>query len=474
MSIPKPVTVDRRDAIKLGAGAVAGLAAGLAKSAPAIGGRSRPNILILCTDQQHRDTIAADGCRYVTTPGQDRLAELGVTFRAGYSTNPICSPARSSIFTGRMPCETGVWANGQGIHESVPNIGQWLSEQAGYETIYTGKWHIPASQTAEIPGFRVPVIGLSGQGNLGDSSISLGCEGYLRNHDPDEPFCLVASFLQPHDICQWLRTNQANVDDLRYPEIASDLPPLPANFAINPDEPPEIAKRRSGNEPTKGGWSELHWRYYRWCYFRMIEQVDMEIARVVRALEESGQAENTLICMVSDHGEGLGHHQMVRKNFLFDEAANVPFQLAFPGHGRAGVVDLTTPVSHADIVPTICDYVGIDAPPHIRGKSLRPLLEGDSLNRDYIVSEVSAGPFGRMVRTERYKYMDYIGLPTQEWRPGTEQLFDMQADPGETRNLAASQEHADTLGDHRRMLAEWEDRIVFAPTLPEERMWPRG
>lgn len=473
--------VTRRDALKIGAGAVASLTGGLTfgrspvsadgRGTRAIGRQTPPNVVLIITDQQHRDTIAALGCRYAATPGQDRLVEAGVSFLRCYSSNPICSPARSSIFTGRMASETGVWTNGLAIHPSVPNIGQWLSEQAGYETVYTGKWHLPGSRTPSIPGFRVPVTGLGGQGNLGDTSVSLACEGFLRNRTSDAPFLLVASFLQPHDICQWLRTNQANVDEVRYPEITDELPPLPDNFAIGPDEAPAVTRRRQGNEPVPGGWSELHWRYYRWSYFRMIEQVDAEIGRVLRALEESGQAGSTLVLVVSDHGEGMGHHQMVRKNFLYDEAAAVPLLVSFPGRARAGAVDDRHPVSQLDIVPTICDYAGVEAPPLQRGQSLRPLLEGEDLDREFIVSEISAGPFARMVRTERHKYLEYIERPSQ---PPYEQLFDMIADPGETTNLVGGAEAAGTLGEHRRMLAQWEASLELAPGLPEDRVWPKG
>jgi len=459
-------TVTRRQALKLGAAGVASLGVGSAAGAPAIGGESRPNVLLIVTDQQHRDTIAATGCPHVVTPGQDRLCGRGVAFRHSYSSNPICSPARSSIFTGRAASETGVFENGRGIHRSIPNLGQWLSDRAGYDTVYTGKWHVPGGRTHKIPGFDVPITGLGGQGNLCDTSVSLGCEGFLRNRRGRKPFCLVASFLQPHDICQWLRTNQANVDQLRYPEIADELPPLPDNFAPGPDESAAVRERRQRNEPGTGRWSKLHWRYYLWSYYRMIEQVDAEIARVHRALEESGQAENTLVILVSDHGEGLARHQMVRKNLLYDEAAAVPFLVSFPGQVASGVTNNTHPVSQLDIVPTICDYAGVDAPAKQCGRSLRPLLDGrPDWNREYVVTEISAsGHFARMVRTDRYKYIKYADHPG-------EQLFDMLADPGETRNLAPRAESASELNAHRKLLDTWESHLTLAPNLPEDRVW---
>lgn len=465
----------RRDALRIGAATTAALAAGAGfgpkrasaqVKVPAVGKKTPPNVLLIVTDQQHADTLGSGGCAHVATPGQDHLAARGVRFPRCYSTNPICSPARSSIFTGRMASETGVFENGRPIHPSVPNLGQWLSEQAGYETVYTGKWHLPGTRTKQIPGFRVPVTGISGQGNLCDTSVSLGCEGFLRNRGSDRPFLLVASFLQPHDICQWLRINLRD-GELRYPELLDALPPLPGNFDPGPDEAEVLRQMRRQNEPGAGRWSQRHWQYYLWSYYRMIEQLDAEIARVHRALEESGQAENTLVMLVSDHGEGLARHAMVRKNFLYDESARVPFLVSFAGRAAEGPV-CSEPVSQLDMVSTICDYAGIDAPPLARGRSLRPVLEqSGTLDREFVVAELSHDHFARMVRTERFKYIRYAGEPV-------EQLFDMRADPGETTNLARDARFAADLAAHRRMLDRWERGLALAPDLPEDRVWRAG
>jgi arylsulfatase A-like enzyme len=136
-----------------------------------------------------------------------------------------------------------------------------------------------------------------------------------------------------------------------------------------------------------------------------------------------------------------------------------------PGRVAEGAVDNVHPVSQLDIVPTICDYVGIDPPPNQRGRSLRPLLDGGGdPRRSFVVSEISAGHFARMVRTDRYKYIKYAGEPV-------EQLFDLEADPGETTNLAVQARFAGELKAHRRLLAEWEGRLTLAPSLPDDRIW---
>ena len=463
-------TISRRNVLKAGLGGAAALSAPtvLTGAPRPAGKKGGPNVLLIMTDQQHIDTVARRGCGHVKTPGLDRLCRDGVTFNLSHSTDPVCSPARSSLWTGRMPSETGVYTNGRPIDKSVPNVGQWFGAKTNYETIYVGKWHLPSSFTHNIPGFTVLTPGVSGQGNLGDTSTSRACEGYLRNRSKDRPFLMVASFFQPHDICQWLRINQHDPGRLRYPQLADELPPLPPNFAFDPNEPDRVARSRDGNEPgvKKGKWSELHWRYYIWSYYRHIEMVDAEIARLLAALHETGHAEDTLILFTSDHGEGLGHHQMVRKNFLYDESVKVPLIASFPGRAKADTVDETHLASGLDIVPTVCDYVGIDAPPNMRGRSLRPVMEGRAGDwRPYVAAEI--GHAGRMIRSQRYKYITYRGDPV-------EQLFDMQADPGEKKNIAGQPKLATVLADHRKMLADWQRGLSRPPSAPPEGAWPQG
>jgi len=454
--------MDRRRFLKagaLGAAAIAG-GANAAVSAPAVHTDRRPNVLLVITDQQGLDTISALGCDHVRTPAMDQLAGRGVSFACSHSTNPLCSPARSSLFTGRPTLETGVVVNGLPIRESIPNLGQWLGRE-GYETTYVGKWHVPQSFPATMPGFTVIPAGLGGQGELGDSAVSRACEGYLRNRTKSDPFFLVASFLQPHDVCQFVSMHTAGIDALPFEGIEGELPPLPANHQFDPREPEKVKRGR------KVSWSELTWRYYLWSYYRMVEMVDAEVGRVLDALEGSGQAENTLVVFTADHGEGRGRHQMVTKNYLYDEAVKVPLVVSFPGRAQEDAQDNEHLVSGVDVVPTVCDYAGLKSPPDQRGRSLRPLLEGKSPEwTEMVAAEVQRD--GRMIRTERYKYIVYHDDPV-------EQLFDMIDDPGETRNLAETSGHAGALEDHRKLLRDWEARLDVAPvTLPAPWQKPKA
>jgi len=411
----------------------------------------RPNFLYIITDQQGLDTLSAYGCRGVKTPHLDRLAARGVSFIESHSTNPVCSPARSSLFTGRMSSETGVVKNGLPIREGVPNVGQWLGRE-GYEAVYVGKWHLPQSYTKSIPGFSVIPAGNNGHGTLLDRSVSKVCQGFLHNRDSAKPFVLVASFLQPHDVCQWTSMHKKAPDELPYPQIADELPPLPSNFNFDPREPAGVASQR---QRQKTNWSELQWRYYVWSYYRMVEEVDAEIGRVLDTLEGSGLAENTVVVFTSDHGEGRGRHQMIVKNYLYEEALKVPLIFSCPGRIAEGVQDRTHLVSGVDVMDTVCDFAGVKPPPHITGGNLRPLLEKRVVEwREFAMAEVKlTGPKpGFAIRTPDYKYITYHEDPV-------EQLFDMRDDPGETKNLAPEGKYTDTLQDHRKLLRECRSRL---------------
>jgi len=409
---------------------------------------SCPNILFVTTDQQHIDTIAAAGCPHVSTPNIDRLVREGVSFSQSYSTNPLCSPARSSWFTGRPTLETGVVVNDRAIRSDIPNIGQWLGTR-GYEPVYVGKWHVPQAWPVAVPGFTTIPAGHGGAGNIGDGAIARATQGWIRNRSGSAPFFLTVNFLQPHDICQFVSMHQNAPDKIPYDGLEDVLPELPANFGYDPREPEPVAKKR------RWAWTARQWRYYLWSYYRQIEMVDAELGRVLEALDDSPYARNTLVIFTSDHGEGCAHHQQALKNLLYDEAARVPFVVWCPDRVRQNECDREHLVSGLDIMSTVCDYAGLEPPPDVRGRSLRPLLEGTTTDcREFVAAEVTQT--GRMIRTQDYKYVVYQDDPVA-------QLFDMKEDPGETRNLADEAKYADVLAEHRRLLREWEAGLDPAP-----------
>lgn len=424
-------------------------AAGLALPAVAAPRAARPNFLFIVADQLGFDALSAQGCPDVRTPNLDRLLARGTSFQLGHSPSPVCSPARSSMFTGRMPVETGVVVNSLAIRPDLPTMGSWL-RKAGYDTAYCGKWHLPEGYPREIEGFDILPVG-AGQGDICDRLVSRNCAAFLRNRKSEQPFLLVSSFLEPHDICYWaIEAKNLVPVELPFPQLAGQLPKLPPNFGVFPKAPARLA-----GTTFRGFASEEQWRYYIHVYYRMVEMLDADVGRVLDALEEAGLAEDTVVVFTSDHGEGRGRHNHVQKWYPYEEAVRVPFFVSCPGRLPTGVRDETHLVSHVDILPTLCEMAGIEPPPMSVGRSLAPLLTGKAVDwRDHLVCEVQET--GRMVRTARYKFVRYAGDPVV-------QLFDMLEDPWETRNLAEEARFADTVRDHDRLLAEWPGRLTYAP-----------
>ena len=440
-------------ASSLAAAAWATPTAPAAKPDPGPAGAKKPNVLLILCDQLGLDAIAAHGSPDTRTPQLDRLIARGTTFLESHSTNPVCSPARSSLMTGCMPVETGVITNGRPIHRSRPNLGQWLGAR-GYETVYCGKWHLPGGYQAKIDGFHVLPAGKS-QGELGDTIVSNACAAWICNRTAAKPWLLVASFMQPHDICYWgnARANRMPPNlGLPFETLRARLPKLPPNHASRPKAPAKLDAR------CVRTYSEDMWRYYLYLYARHVEMLDADVGRLLRAVEASGQADNTLIVFTSDHGDGRGRHRHVSKWYPYDEAVKVPLVVSWPGHVPQGRKDTDHLVSGLDVLPTICDYAGADPPKAIAGRSVRPLLEGrDTPWRRFVVSEFMVD--GRMVRTRRYKYARLGDDPV-------EMLFDMRADPWETKNLYQDPAHAPALAEHRKLLAGFQKHLRTVPPTP--------
>jgi arylsulfatase A-like enzyme len=411
----------------------------------------RPNLLLIMTDQQTHDAMSNAGNPWLKTPAMDSLARTGTRFAETICPYPVCSPSRGSIFTGRMPHETGVRVNGKAIVPGMATMGE-VFQKAGYQTVYGGKWHLPKSFDG-MTSFE-KLIGGSGQGKDMDAPLGGACTDWLRRK-PQGPFLMVASFMNPHDVCQWIREHPGAHE---YAEIGK-YPPAPGNMAVDPLEPQAMQYHRSAGYDlmSKGvgiasQWRRDDFRHYMHDYYRMVEDVDVQVGRVLTALREAGLAENTVVCFTSDHGEGMGAHRWVQKASFYEESVRVPFLWSGPGITKQGHVDRASLTTLADILPTFCELAGVPAPPDMRGRSLAAALQGTPVERPFVVSELLYGDStreGRMLRTARHKYVVF----NNGARP--EQFFDLSLDPGETQNLARQPEHGGLLGEHRQLLKKW-------------------
>ena len=451
---------------------------------------TRPNVVLIITDQQTRATISAYGNERTRTPHMDRLAAGGVAFEKSYCASPLCSPGRASIVTGQMPHTAGVNVNDEPVRDGIANLGEIFS-RSGYETVWAGKWNLPESFPPEpdaiggfvnlewqrrpypsieqiIAGHANPVAAPAPYRDLGasmDADITDAAVRYLAE-PTGRPFLLVVSLYNPHDICFWIIDRDHDLLPAAPPD--APLPELPDNFDAVTDEPefvrwmrqaPAVVPDYGWNELRwTDNWDERHWRRYLYVYYRLVEMVDVQIGRVLGALSDAGLHDSTLVALTSDHGEGVAAHRWVTKQMLYEEPVTVPLVLRWPGIVPAGRFDRSHLASGVDVVPTLCDYAEVDVPEGLAGESLRPVIDDPALDgRDFVVAELQPHAFrmelkGRMLRTRRYKYMAFSAGADPEM------LFDLEADPLETVNLARSTGHEAVLAEHRALLNSWTNR----------------
>jgi arylsulfatase A-like enzyme len=412
------------------------------------------------TDQQQAAALSCAGNPFarhpgasphpdVRTPNLDALAARGTRFASAYTPFPLCTPARAALFSGRMPHTLGIMDNNQPVPERYreQTLGH-LFARAGYDSAYGGKWHV--TRIAMEEGFAFARIA-----GFNDNELPPAAIEFLRA-PRDRPFLLVASFDNPHNICEHSRNQPLPWGEVPLAPI-EECPNLPPNFGAGPYEPEALRTyaERAGKFRRRPGYTADRWRLLRHVYYRLVEKVDAQIGQILAALRETGQEENTLVVFTSDHGDMAGAHELNQKHSLYDESARVPLIVAGPGVAAGRVVD--TPVSLVDVLPTACDLAGVDAPDDLPGVTLRSALEGHDLERGPVIVESFWGneisnavsAHARCVVTAAHKYV------VHEWGEYREQLFDRTGDPGEQVNLALEARHRPLLSDCRRRLREW-------------------
>jgi len=429
----------------------------------------RPNLLLIITDQQRADMLSCAGNRYLKTPALDALAARGVRFERAYCANPVCVPSRFSMMTGVMPSRIGLEFNGQITnHVSSALFAHALGavfRDAGYDTVYGGKVHLPGAAPRGGPetyGFRRLTP------NQRDG-LATACADFLRQPH-DRAFLLVASFINPHDICYMAINAYAEAHGQKVfniPALAQALklppgltqdeflrtvcPPLPANFGLTFDEPPAVRESdwRLFRPYVQTHWTAEQWRLHRWAYARLTERVDAQIGVVLAALRESGHDRDTVVVFTSDHGDMDASHHLEHKSMPYEEAIHVPLILSGPGVSATGRVDRTHLISTGlDLIPTLCDLAGITTPAGLKGRSIKPLASSGAAE-SWRTNLVIENERSRILRGERYKYAVYDSGAHREL------LLDLEQDPGEMRNLADDPAHRSLLERERAQLEAW-------------------
>ena len=451
----------------------------------------KPNILMFITDGHRADCLGCYGNKTLQTPNIDALSQDGVRFTRSFCAHTVSMPTRASIFTGRYPHVHGVWANGVPLARTEITLPQILAEN-GYRTCASGKIHFQPQQAPEYP----PVIEPGGlyygfqEVHLSENKVGAA---YLRFIDESFPELAQTARRrgalpeEAHEL-QWI-TDQA----IGFMERAADsgtpffcscsfhelIPPChpPISFAdmYRPEDMPP-PKARDGELVRKPPYQrecyeayvrlgrhpdEATLRRYLASYYNQASFIDKQFGRIAARLKERRIWDNTIVLFTADHGLVLNDHFLWRHGpFMYEQVINVPMIWRTPGLPGAGRV-VEELVESVDIMPTILDLVGIEAPAGAQGQSLRPLLRGDDRvkGRDSVLVQDRESPELRAreidptgfkitcLRTRDWKLVHYRGQPLGE-------LYDLNNDPDEYENLWADPKHQSTRNDLQRLLLE--------------------
>ncbi len=438
----------------------------------------RPNIVFVLTDDQGYWAMGCAGNDEVQTPNLDRIAAMGTRFEHFFCASPVCSPARASILTGRIPSQHGVhdWIRkGNLIGEKTPGLG-WGDDREieylqgmlaytdvlaanGYHCGISGKWHLGDSLKPQ-KGFSYWHLFPYGGGSYYNGYIiregrierdtryltDVITEGGLTfldaQADSDAPFYLSVHYTAPHS--PW--------HEGQHPEDLVDL------YA---DCPFETCPEVPGGHPWQinsapRGKGERR-RELLSGYYAAITGADRGVGQILAKLEEMGVLENTLILFTSDNGMNMGHHGIWGKGNgtfpqnMYDTSVKVPMLIARPGH-VPHAVETEHLLSHYDLMPTLLDYLGLENPvaDKLPGRSFAPLLHGEAApEREHVVVYDEYGPV-RMIRTKMWKYV-------QRYPYGPDELYDLVNDPNEARNLV---DDPNQEGHRRSLEAELEAWFV--------------
>ncbi|MCB1832222.1 MAG: choline-sulfatase [Geminicoccaceae bacterium] len=427
---------------------------------------SRPNILVLMTDQWAGNVTSWEGHPAVITPNLDALARRSTVFSSAYCASPLCAPSRASFMTGRLPSRHGVFDNAAELPASVPTFAHVL-RAAGYRTVLCGKMHfvgpdqlhgfeerlttdIYPADFGWVPDWTKPderidwwyhnmaSVQQAGEAEITnqlafDDETAFRARARLRDfaRNGEAPFCMVVSFTHPHDPYAMRRRYQEMIDPARIPGPSG-------GFA----DDPHSRRLRHVSDMDAMPTGEEEERAARQAYLGALAYLDEQIGEILAILGETGQADNTIILFTSDHGDMLGDHGLWYKMSFFEGSVRVPLLVHDPTQPHPRRV--TTNVSLLDIMPTLAGLAGTPSSPLVEGidgESLLPLLGGGELARgDRIFAEYqgegSIAPMV-MIKDGSLKYIHSESDPPL--------FFDLDADPLEETDIAATDPRAAVL-----------------------------
>ncbi len=438
---------------------------------------ARPNIVFVLVDDLRWDEIGVAGHPYVKTPNIDRIANEGVYFTNAFTTTPLCSPARATFLTGLYPHTSGITDNlarNEQSHrlETFPK----MLNQRGYDTAFIGKWHM-GNDDSPRPGFNTWAV-MKGQGEAINPEFNIDGErrqfqGYVTdiltelaldfvNKPRDAPFLLYLSH-------KGLHPNITQRDDGSSVASPSGIPgfiaadrhkgmyseaavPRRPNSGIAPTDKPALM-RQIGDLPPLGeatitSEETIHQRQ------EMLMAVDEGLGQIVAAIDALGELDNTVVVVTSDHGFWYGEHGLSNERRLaYEEALRIPMMIRYPAKITAGTRSDEMVLS-LDIAPTMLEFAGAPVPDNLHGRSLLPVIDNTVTDwrSSFLIEYYSDTVFERIVtmgykavRTDRYKYIQYMDLEDMD------ELYDLADDPFELKNVVDDARYEEAL---RAMQAE--------------------
>ena len=424
----------RREFIRRGAGAVAGAAIlGMPMASCADDKPRKPNVIFLFADQMRNASLGCIGQdKEIRTPHMDKLAGQGMLFTNAVSGYPLCTPYRAMLLTGRYGTTTGMIGNGIELPDSEITIAKVLKGQ-GYKTGYIGKWHLEKTHDPFVPkNRRMGFDDFWASRNLGgdyfdnfycgDTPEQITIKGYeMDGHtdfaldfikkNKDQPFCLFVSWRAPHP-------------PREAPKKYRDM--------YDPEKLTQRANVPKGTDDRKN----------KQIYNAMITDLDDNLGRITRELDELGIAEDTIICFSSDHGDMLASQGLQGKNVPYEESINIPFIMRYPRKIEAGQKNDAL-MNSVDVMPTLLGLCGVSIPKAVEGSDLSPIILGKGGKKpEAVLLQKIAGVEGkkglgpwRGVRTARYTYA--------RTRDKGYVLFDNEKDPYQMNNLIDKPEAKD-------------------------------
>lgn len=446
------------------------------------GARAKPrNIVIVLTDDHRYDAMGFMGHPFLETPHLDSLAKHGVHFKNAFVTTALCSPSRASILTGQYAHRHRVVDNNNPVPPGTTFFAEHL-QRAGYDTAFVGKWHMGGESDDPQPGFG-HWVSFRGQGTYRPSKDGLNVNGkrvpqrgyitdeltdyaldWLRQRDSQRPFLLMLSHKAVH--------SEFIPADRHRGRYAGKPLPVPRTIKAAPTE----WQKPMWTQNQRNSWHGIEFpyhsnldvaEYYR-SYAETLLAVDDSVGGVLDWLRERKLFDSTLVLYLGDNGFMFGEQGLIDKRAAYEASMRIPFLLQCPELFKGGTV-LSQVVANIDIAPTMLELAGLEVPKTMDGWSLLALRNPQAAWREALLYEYywernfPQTPTQHALRTDRYKYIRYHGL----W--DSDELYDLSQDPHETRNLARTKEHAQTVRDLNRRLFEVlaETNGLYIPLYPD-------